>query len=100
MVAGIWPRGPGRIFARVFALDITRCRKSGGRMRVLEVVSDPAGEQQDLAKRRRRRGARAPWKIRAMASSVGLEHTVHAETFASGSEHGQPAVCECPILTD
>ena len=29
------------LLARVFALDITRCRTCGGRMRVLEVVSDP-----------------------------------------------------------
>jgi hypothetical protein len=29
-----------KLLARVFALDITRCRKCGGRMRVLEVVSD------------------------------------------------------------
>jgi hypothetical protein len=29
------------LLARVFALDITVCRKCGGRMRVLEVVSDP-----------------------------------------------------------
>ena len=30
-----------KLLARVFALDITRCRKCGGRMRVLEVVFDP-----------------------------------------------------------
>ena len=30
----------GNLLAHVFALDITRCRKCGGRMRVREVVSD------------------------------------------------------------
>jgi hypothetical protein len=33
--------GWANLLARVFAIDITRCRKCGGRMRVLEVVSDP-----------------------------------------------------------
>ena len=33
--------GWAKLLARVFALDITRCRTCGGRMRVLEVVSDP-----------------------------------------------------------
>jgi hypothetical protein len=33
--------GWAKLLARGFALDITRCRKCGGRMRVLEVVSDP-----------------------------------------------------------
>ena len=33
--------GWAKLLARVFAQGITRCRKCGGRMRVLEVVSDP-----------------------------------------------------------
>ncbi len=40
--------------ATVFALDITRCRRCGGRMRVLEVVSDPDAIARIL------HGARAP----------------------------------------
>ena len=43
-----------KLLARVFALDITRCRKCGGRMRVLEVVSDPEAIARIL------HGARAP----------------------------------------
>jgi hypothetical protein len=37
-----WPRriAWAQLLARVFAIDITRCRTCGGRMRVLEVVSD------------------------------------------------------------
>ena len=53
----IWPGGGGgwaKLLARVFALDITRCRKCGGRMRVLEVVSDPDAIARIL------HGARAP----------------------------------------
>jgi len=30
--------GWARLLARVFAVDVTLCRKCGGRMRVLEVV--------------------------------------------------------------
>jgi hypothetical protein len=33
--------GWAKLLTRVFALDITTCRKCGGRMRVLEVVDDP-----------------------------------------------------------
>ena len=33
--------GWAKLLARVFALDVTTCRKCGGRMRVLEVVDDP-----------------------------------------------------------
>ena len=43
-----------KLLARVFALDITRCRTCGGRMRVLEVVSDPDAIARIL------HGARAP----------------------------------------
>jgi hypothetical protein len=43
-----------KLLARIFALDITRCRKCGGRMRVLEVVSDPDAIARIL------HGARAP----------------------------------------
>ena len=43
-----------KLLARVFALDITRCRKCGGRMRVLEVVSDADAIARIL------HGARAP----------------------------------------
>ncbi len=46
--------GWAKLLARVFALDITRCRKCGGRMRVLEVVSDPDAIARIL------HGARAP----------------------------------------
>jgi hypothetical protein len=46
--------GWASLLARVFAVDVTVCRKCGGRMRVLEVVSDP----DDMA--RVLRGARAP----------------------------------------
>ena len=42
------------LLARVFAIDVTVCRKCGGRMRILEVVSDP----DDIA--RVLHGARAP----------------------------------------
>jgi hypothetical protein len=45
--------GWAKLLARVFALD-TRCRKCGGRMRVLEVVSDPDAIARIL------HGARAP----------------------------------------
>jgi len=43
-----------QLLARVFALDITRCRTCGGRMRVLEVVSDADAIARIL------HGARAP----------------------------------------
>ncbi len=43
-----------QLLARVFAIDITRCRKCGGRMRVLEVVSDADAIARIL------HGARAP----------------------------------------
>jgi hypothetical protein len=43
-----------QLLARVFAIDITRCRTCGGRMRVLEVVSDPDAIARIL------HGARAP----------------------------------------
>ena len=43
-----------KLLARVFALDITLCRKCGGRMRVLEVVSDADAIARIL------HGARAP----------------------------------------
>ena len=43
-----------KLLARVFALDIIRCRKCGGRMRVLEVVSDADAIARIL------HGARAP----------------------------------------
>ena len=33
--------GWAKLLARVFALNVTICRKCGGRMRVLEVVDDP-----------------------------------------------------------
>ena len=46
--------GWAKLLARIFALDITRCRKCGGRMRVLEVVSDPDAIARIL------HGARAP----------------------------------------
>ena len=46
--------GWAKLLARVFALDITRCRTCGGRMRVLEVVSDPDAIARIL------HGARAP----------------------------------------
>jgi len=46
--------GWAHLLARVFALDITRCRKGGGRMRVLEVVSDADAVARILD------GARAP----------------------------------------
>ena len=46
--------GWAKLLACVFALDITRCRKCGGRMRVLEVVSDPDAIARIL------HGARAP----------------------------------------
>ena len=45
--------GWAKLIARVFALDITRCRKCGGRMRVLEVVSDPGRHRPHLARRPR-----------------------------------------------
>jgi len=43
-----------KLLARVFAIDITCCRKCGGRMRVLEVVSDADAIARIL------HGARAP----------------------------------------
>jgi hypothetical protein len=43
-----------KLLARVFALDITRCRTCGGRMRVLAVVSDADAIARIL------HGARAP----------------------------------------
>jgi hypothetical protein len=46
--------GWARLLARVFAFDVTVCRKCGGRMRVLDVVTDP----DDIA--RLLHGARAP----------------------------------------
>jgi hypothetical protein len=46
--------GWAKLLARVFAQGITRCRKCGGRMRVLEVVSDPDAIARIL------HGARAP----------------------------------------
>ena len=51
-----WPRriAWAKLLARVFAIDITRCRKCGGRMRVLEVVSDADAIARIL------HGARAP----------------------------------------
>jgi len=33
--------GWAKLIARVHALDITRCRRCGGRIGVLEVISDP-----------------------------------------------------------
>ena len=33
--------GWANLLARVFAVDVTVCRKCGGRMRVLDVVRDP-----------------------------------------------------------
>ena len=46
--------GWAKLRARVFAIDIPRCRKCGGRMRVLEVVSDADAIARIL------HGARAP----------------------------------------
>ena len=43
-----------KLLARVFAQGVTRCRTCGGRMRVLEVVSDPDAIARIL------HGARAP----------------------------------------
>jgi hypothetical protein len=45
--------GWAKLLARVFAQGITRCRKCGGRMRVLEVVSDPGRHRPHLARRPR-----------------------------------------------
>ena len=46
--------GWANLLARVFAVDVTLCRKCGGRMRIVTVVTDPA----DIA--RILHGARAP----------------------------------------
>jgi hypothetical protein len=46
--------GWARLLARVFAIDVTVCRKCGGRMQVLDVVTDP----DDIT--RLLHGARAP----------------------------------------
>ena len=46
--------GWAKLLARVFAQGVTRCRTCGGRMRVLEVVSDPGAIARIL------HGARAP----------------------------------------
>ena len=46
--------GWANLLARVFAVDVTLCRKCGGRMHILDVVSDP----DDIA--RILHGARAP----------------------------------------
>jgi len=46
--------GWANLLARVFAVDVTVCRKCGGRMRILDVVRDP----DDIA--RLLHGARAP----------------------------------------
>gem|GEM_PF-4721611 len=34
--------GWANLLARVFAVDVTVCSKCGGRMKILEVVTDPA----------------------------------------------------------
>ena len=46
--------GWARLLARVFAVDVTVCRKCGGRMRILEVVDTPDAVARVL------HGARAP----------------------------------------
>ncbi len=46
--------GWAHLLARVFAVDVTVCSKCGGRMKILEVVTDPG----TIAERPH--GARAP----------------------------------------
>ena len=46
--------GWASLLARVFAVDVTVCSKCGGKMRILEVVTDPAAIAELLY------GARAP----------------------------------------
>jgi hypothetical protein len=46
--------GWASLLARVFAIDVTVCRKCGGRMRILEVVDAPDAVARVL------HGARAP----------------------------------------
>ena len=48
------PLVAAQLLARIFAIDITRCRTCGGRMRVLGVVSDANAIARIL------HGARAP----------------------------------------
>src|SRR5690606_29786031 len=49
------------LLARVFAVDVTVCRACGGRMRILDVVSDP----DDIARVLHGARARAPPRPRA-----------------------------------
>jgi hypothetical protein len=73
--------GWAKLLARVFAVDVTVCRKCGGRMRVLEVVSDP----DDIA--RVLHGARAPPpppRSRRPGNGKGPPH-------ATRGARGQPA---------
>jgi len=46
--------GWAHLLARVFAVDVTVCSKCGGRMKILEIVTDPAAIARLL------HGARAP----------------------------------------
>ncbi len=46
--------GWAHLLARVFAVDVTVCSKCGGRMKILEVVTDPGAIAELL------HGARAP----------------------------------------
>jgi hypothetical protein len=46
--------GWASLLARVFAIDVTVCSKCGGRMKIVEVVTDPAALAKLL------HGARAP----------------------------------------
>ena len=48
------PYGWASLLARVFAVDVTVCSKCGGKMRILEVVTDPEVIAELL------HGARAP----------------------------------------
>jgi hypothetical protein len=79
--------GWAKLLARGFALDITRCRKCGGRMRVLEVVSDPDAIARIL------HGARAPLRLLLPASSCCSPDRVHPPAphhFAPEARGRQP----------
>lgn len=58
--------GGANLLARVFAIDVTVCRKCGGRMRILAVVTD----SDNIA--RARHGARAPPRSPRTTSQILL----------------------------
>ena len=75
--------GWAHLLARVFAVDVTVCSKCGGRMKILEVVTDPGAIAELL------HGARAPPRP-CPPGQLGLFAYARAEASRS-APHAQPS---------